>query len=229
MPAKLEKIKRHPGIYKRGSRYAVIFRDHDGRQRQVAARTLDQARKVKAARTADVARGEFHPRSRETFRDYTEAWVERYQGTGRRGFRESTREDYRRLLRDFAYPFFGRRRLAEVTPSDVAGFIGWLCDGRAQAQHAHALAVEAYPQRVDDARAKERPLPKPPEPLDEEATRELSDSTVRNVLNPVRSCFATAVREGRSATTRRSARRCPTASGLPTRTVRRSERSPASS
>ena len=102
MAAKLEKT-RHAGIYKRGGRYAVIFRDGDGVQRQVAARTLDEARKLKAARTAEVARGEFHPASRDRFRDYAEAWVERYQGTGRRGFRESTRDDYRRLLAEFAY------------------------------------------------------------------------------------------------------------------------------
>jgi len=162
MAAKMEKT-RHPGIYKRGARYVVVYRDGGGVQRKQAARTLDEARKLKAARTADVARGEFHPASRERFREYAEAWVERYQGTGRRGFRESTRDDYRRLLVEFAYPFFDdrrRRRLTEVTPSDVAEFIAWLCDAGEQG-------------------------------------RALSDSTVRNVLNPVRSCLATAVREGK--------------------------------
>lgn len=186
MAAKLEKT-RHPGIYKRGGRYAVIFRDGDGRQRQLSARTLDEARKMKAARTADVARGEFHPASRDTFREYSEAWVERYQGTGRRGFRESTREDYRRMLRDFAYPYFGRRRLTELTPADIAGFIGWLADPRAQAQRRHDAAAE---------RAREEGK-RPPAPLAPDAAHPLSDSTIRNVLNPVRSCFATAVREGK--------------------------------
>jgi integrase len=162
MPAPMVKTST-PGIYKRGARYVVVYRDAGGRQRKESARTLDEARKLKAARTADIARGEFHPLSRERFREYAEAWVERYQGTGRRGFRESTREDYRRLLREFAFPFFDdkrRRRLGEVTPADVAEFIGWLCDEQAQG-------------------------------------RALSDSTVRNILNPVRSCFATAVREGK--------------------------------
>jgi integrase len=131
-----------------------------GGQRKQAARTLDEARKLKAARTAHVARGDFHTASREKFRDYAEAWVERYTGTGRKGFRESTRDDYRRLVAEFAYPYFRNRRLTEITPSDIAGFIGWLCDAQAQG-------------------------------------RPLSDSTVRNILNPVRSCFATAVLEGR--------------------------------
>src|SRR5215204_95801 len=187
MAAPLERT-RHPGIYKRGRRYVVVFRGSDGRQRKEAVRTLEEARKLKAARAADVARGEFHPQSRERFRDYAESWVERYQGTGRRGFRESTRDDYRRLLREFAFPFFDdrrRRRLSEVTPSDVAAFIGWLCDERAMAdlEHEHVVAqAEATGRKPSKRRRSER---------------HLSDSTVRNILNPVRACFSTAVREGK--------------------------------
>jgi lipopolysaccharide export LptBFGC system permease protein LptF len=125
MAATMEKT-RHPGIYKRGTRYVVVYRGADGKQRKEAVRTIDEARKLKSARSTDVARGEFHPQSRERFREYAEAWVERYQGTGRRGFREGTRDDYRRLLREFAYPFFDerrRRKLSEVNPSDIAEFI----------------------------------------------------------------------------------------------------------
>ena len=187
MAAPMEKTKT-PGVFKRGNRYVVVFRDGEGRQRKVAARTLAEARKLKGARTADVARGEFHPQSRERFRKYAEAWIERYQGTGRRGFRESTRDDYRRLLHEFAFPFFDerrRRRLSEVTPGDIAEFVGWLCDPKAMADLEHEQALE-------QARADGKP---PPERKRDE--RPLSDSTVRNILKPVRACFATAVREGR--------------------------------
>jgi integrase len=185
MPAALEKTKT-PGIYRRGNRYAVIFRDADGKQRQRTARTMDEARKLKAARTADVARGEFHEQSQVGFGEYAPKWVERYRGTGRRGFRESTRDDYRRLLRDVAIPYFGRKRVVQIGPQDIAEYIGWLCDPRAQAVHAHALAV---------SRAREAGEPEPP-PLAPDKLRHLSDSTVRNVLNPVRSCLASAKREG---------------------------------
>src|SRR4051812_31841959 len=109
-----------PGIFKRGRRYVVVYRDCSGRQRKEAAPTLDQARKLKAARTADVARGEFHPASHERFRDYAEPWVDRYQG-----IRPSTREDYRALLSGYAFPFFDERRrlrLTDVTPTDIAAF-----------------------------------------------------------------------------------------------------------
>jgi len=45
--------------------------------------------------------------------------VERYQGRGRRGFRESTRDDYRRDLHRYVLPYLDerlRRRVEGVTP-----------------------------------------------------------------------------------------------------------------
>ncbi len=107
MAAPMEKT-RHPGIYKRGARYVVVYRV-DGRQRKESARTLDEARRLKAARMADRDRGEFHDeQSRVKFRDYAEEWIERYQGTGRRGFTEDSRDDYRRDLERYAYPVLRR-------------------------------------------------------------------------------------------------------------------------
>src|SRR5262245_48888559 len=126
MAAKLEKT-RTPGIYKRGGRYAVIFRDGSGHQRQLSARTLDEARKLKAARTADVARGEFTTAARVTLHEYARAWINRYQGTGRRGFREETRSEYRALLEKYALTYFPERlQLTALDPRAVADFIGWL-------------------------------------------------------------------------------------------------------
>src|SRR5918997_1633656 len=131
MAAPMEKT-RHAGIYKRGSRYVVTYRDGRGRPRKESSRTLGEAQRLKAARTADVARGEFHEQTRVRFRDYAEEWVERHHG--RKGFRESTRDDYRRDLRRYAFPFFDERlgrTISQVTPRDVANFIAWLCDARA--------------------------------------------------------------------------------------------------
>jgi integrase len=73
------------------------------------------------------------------FREYAEAWIERYHGNGRRGFTEDTRDDYRRDLRRYAYPFFddrlGGRRLTAISPTDVAEWIAWLCDKQEQDRH----------------------------------------------------------------------------------------------
>jgi integrase len=176
VPAKLEKT-RTPGIYKRGGRYVVVYYV-EGRQRRESAPNYELARKLKAAREADTARGEFHAESRLTFRAYAAEWVERYQGRGR-GFRESTRDNYRSDLARYAFRYFGeRKRLSEIARRDIANFIGWLCDEMAQARHDDALRMEA------GLKPKSRPA------------KRLSDSSVANILKPVRACLGTAVAEG---------------------------------
>jgi integrase len=133
MAAKREKTKT-PGIYKRGNRYVFSYRDAAGKQRWgESCRTLEEARRAKAARTTDIERGEFEARSRVTLHEYAKDWIERYQGRGRRGFRENTRDEYRRQLDQYVLRYFPERmRLTEVTPSTVAGFVGWLCDEKKQ-------------------------------------------------------------------------------------------------
>jgi hypothetical protein len=69
MSAMLDRTKT-PGIYKRGNRYCVIYRDPRGRQRKATARTLAEARELKATLTADVKRGEFRQLSKVTFIEY---------------------------------------------------------------------------------------------------------------------------------------------------------------
>jgi integrase len=186
MAARLVKVKNHPGIYKRGSRYVFTYRVN-GKQRWESCRTLEQARRTKAARQTDIGRGEFEERSRITLHEYLRDWVERYQGTGRRGFREETRSEYRGLLERYALHYFpARLKLTEVTPRAIAGFVGWLCDGREQGKLHHQIRTE----RARSAGTRE------PSPLAGDATRELTDSTVRNALSPLRAAFATARREG---------------------------------
>jgi len=121
-----------PGIYRRGRSYVVIYRA-GGRQRKEFAQTLDEARRIKRERETDRDRGELQERTTITLRAYLEEWVERYRGQGRRGFRESTREEYRRLLERYAYEHFSDKlRLTDVTPYRLARFVDWLCDEVAQ-------------------------------------------------------------------------------------------------
>ena len=87
-----------PGIFKRGGAYVVVFRDPSGRQRKRAAPTLAAARALKSEVTADVLRGEYREQSRVTFAAHWQAWIESYAGRTSRGFRERTREEYRRDL-----------------------------------------------------------------------------------------------------------------------------------
>jgi integrase len=134
MSAVLVKTKT-PGVYRRGNRYAVIYRDASGRQRQESARTYDDARRLRSERAASVANGSYQPQTRERFSDFAEAWVERYQGTGRRGFTESTRDDYRRDLKKYVNPRLGHMRVEQINPRHIAEFIAWLCDDKAQGCH----------------------------------------------------------------------------------------------
>jgi integrase len=108
-----------PGIYKRGGRYVVIFRDPHGRQRKRAARTLAEARELKAAMTADVKRGEYRALSKVTFSEYAVEWIENYQGRTSRGIRPETIDDYRSDLERVAIPFFRRMPLSAIEPRDV--------------------------------------------------------------------------------------------------------------
>ncbi len=119
-----------PGIFQRGSRYVVVYRVN-GRQRKETVRTYDEARRLKRAREAARDAGEFQELSRVKFAVYAREWIERYHGTGSRGFREETRDEYRRDLERYAVPYFDERlgrTVAQISPRDVAAWIGWLCE-----------------------------------------------------------------------------------------------------
>jgi len=118
-----------PGIFKRGGRFVVIYRDATGRQKKRAARTIAEAKILKATLTADLARGEYRETSRVGFADYATSWISTYQGRTSRGVGEGTREDYRRALGlneegqptgAGAVAFFGRMRVSAIEPSGRA-------------------------------------------------------------------------------------------------------------
>jgi integrase len=167
MAARLEKTAT-PGIYRRGSRYVWSYRDDDGKQRWESARTLAEARKGKSARATDIDRGEHHEDSKVTLHAYVSEWVERYQGTGRRGFRENTRDEYRRVIGQYVLPYFPKKmRLSALTPRMVGEFMGHLCKQTTPASRTRPGDVVT-----------------------------LADSTVENIMAPLRACLSTAVREG---------------------------------
>lgn len=58
---------------------------------------------------------------------FLDEWIDRYQGTGRRGFREETREEYRALLKRYAKRHFSSRvKLHQIRPQDISAFVAWL-------------------------------------------------------------------------------------------------------
>jgi integrase len=143
-----------PGIYKRGSRYVVVYKV-DGRQRKESARTLADARALKASRKAAGDRGEHVAPTTVKLADYARGWIDRYQGRGK-GFRERTRDDYRRDLERYVLPFLGAKRLTALRRADVAAFVAWLVDDQAQAKRHER---ESAQRRADGQRPLRVPGP----------------------------------------------------------------------
>lgn len=155
-----------PGVFKRidgNGRtigYACIYRSA-GRQRKRHVRTYEEAKRVKRESETDRDRGELQERSTITFRRYLDEWVGRYRGQGRRGFRESTREEYRRLIRAYAHSYFpARLKLVDVTTYTLARYVDWLADEEAQGKSLgdRTIANATIPLRAALATAKREGL-----------------------------------------------------------------------
>ncbi len=148
-----------PGIYRKGTRYVVVFRDTAGKQRKRSARTLAEARATKAALTADVKRGEYVEEARITFAAYAASWIESYGGRTARGVRPRTVRDYRRALGldeqgeptgKGAVAFFGRMPLGTIRPQDVKRYAETLAASGA-ARNTIRLALAPVRAMLADA------------------------------------------------------------------------------
>lgn len=121
-----------PGVYKRGDQYVIRYRDPEGKQRQRSARTLAEARRMKAELNADVQRGEYRPDSKVTFYEYAKEWPTLYTGRTGRGVRPMTVKEYERDLKR-AMDWFGRRKLTSLTPSDIKAYAASIVESGAAA------------------------------------------------------------------------------------------------
>jgi Phage integrase, N-terminal SAM-like domain len=118
-------VKRHPGIYYRprrdgrvGPPYEISYLDSTGRRRwEIIHGSLDQAETCRAELRLRRHRGERIEPCRQTFQQYAEEWLER------QNVRERTLEVYRWALKNHLIPYFGRRRLNEITCDHIAAYI----------------------------------------------------------------------------------------------------------
>lgn len=118
-------VPRHPGIYYRprpGGKvqppYEIAYLDSSGKRRwTVVHGSLDDAEAKRAELRLRRRRGERIEPTRQTFAEYAWEWLERQPG------RERTREVHSWALREHLIPYFGRRRLDQITVDDVAAFI----------------------------------------------------------------------------------------------------------
>jgi integrase len=136
MSATLEKTKT-PGIYKRGGRYVVTWRDRSGRQRRQSAGTLAEARDLKAKN-----RNQRGPAKRIRFAAYAPLWRDSYCGRTNKGVGTGTLDDYVRSIEQDAVPYFGRMFLDEITTGEVKRYVAHLEKrGLAPTSVAKALTV----------------------------------------------------------------------------------------
>jgi integrase len=118
-------VARHPGIYYRpqpggkvGPPYEIRYLDSTGKRRwAVVHGSLEDAEAKRAELMLRRRRGARIEPVRQTFEQYAWAWLERQP------VRERTREVHSWALREHLIPYFGRRRLDQITVDDVAGFI----------------------------------------------------------------------------------------------------------
>src|SRR5919204_791645 len=118
-------VARHPGIYYRprpGGKvappYEISYLDSTGRRRwAVVHGSLDDAEAKRAELRLRRRRGERIEPVRKSFEEYAWEWLERQP------VRERTREVHSWALREHLIPYFGRRRLDQITVDDVAAFI----------------------------------------------------------------------------------------------------------
>jgi len=155
-----------PGVFKRVDSkgriigYVSVFRSA-GRQRKRHARTYEEAKGIKRESETDRDRGELQERTTIGFLRYLDEWVERYRGQGRRGFRESTREEYRRLIRAYAHRHFSRKlKLADLSTYALARYMDWLADEEEQGKRLsdRTIANAVIPLRAALATAKREGL-----------------------------------------------------------------------
>lgn len=148
--AKLEKTKT-PGVFRKGNRYVVTFRDHEGRQRKESHRTYAEACEAKGKRNG----GDRRPVAPDRFNTYAAEWLDTYRGRTKRGLSDSTRAAYRDSIERLAVPFFGRRKLAEIDRRTTRAFIAHL---EASGQSAGSIQKHFTPVRAMFATAYEDEL-----------------------------------------------------------------------
>ncbi len=129
-----------PGVYKRGNRYVVVWRDR-GTQHKEFFPTLALAREAKGKRDG----GDRKPSTPHTFEAYALDWISSYRGRTRGGLADSTRAAYRDSLERFALPFFGRVKLADVDAPMVREFVASM---EASGQSAGSIRKHYAPLRA---------------------------------------------------------------------------------
>ena len=192
-----------PGIFKRGNRYVVRYRDPSGKSRKKFTRTLAEARAARAELVSEVNRGEWQPLRRVAFDDFARAWIATYNGRTSSGIRESTLVEYRRALGLTkegerradgigAVSHFGGQFLGAIAPRDVKAWLRGLSEKGASPSTVRtylaplralfADAVEEGLVRANPAAGLRLPRPVTREEESEERAKALTEKELRALV-----------------------------------------------
>jgi integrase len=136
----------HPGVYRRGDRYVVVYRRR-GRQRKKTVGTFTEARTIKL--TEDAA--ERSERLGPTLHGFALEWTQKYAGQGPERITQATRKEYARLLATFPLSYFPPEKLlASIDADDLLGFVTWLgrYQGRGGRLTPRSIANALVPLRL---------------------------------------------------------------------------------
>mgnify|MGYP005990482123 FL=1 len=143
-----------PGVYRRGARYVIRYREADGKQRSKSVRTMAEAKRLLSAVTTDIDRGEYRPDKKVRFSDYARKWLVEYTGRTRSGVRPETVEEYTRDL-ERAIQYYGRKRIAEIGTPEYKAFARHVWESRTPYLQQSTVARILAPLRACLATAAE--------------------------------------------------------------------------
>jgi integrase len=130
---------------------------HRGRQHKETFATFAEAREAKGGREA----GDRRPTSKIRFANYFSEWIESYAGRTARGFSETSREEYRRVIGGEPTKRWGTWKLADVEPADVRALLG-LLRGRgastSEIRKTRAALSALFATAVDDGLLRSNPI-----------------------------------------------------------------------
>lgn len=190
-----------PGIYRsHGNRcdgqgrcdcpYVIIWR-HRGKQHKETFSTFNEAREKKSLRDSVDSK----PIERTRFGDYFPQWIETYAGRTQRGFSETTRPEYRRMIENFAMPRWKSLKLSEIEPKDVRElFMAMRNEGKATSmiKKTRASLSPLFATALEDGLISSNPIRgvRIPPPLieampDEERAKALTKTELATLLSAI--------------------------------------------
>ncbi len=122
-----------PSIRRRGDRWMVIYRDHQGRQCSAGSFKSETAARKTLNRTVDgvtpVERVQSY--SSKSLGSYAPAWLAGHQ------LEESTRRTYKSSLKNWIRPYLGQMQLGKITKADLRVWIRQLQNDEAGTAAIH--------------------------------------------------------------------------------------------